>query len=1770
MSVFERMTDARCGLGGKAISVTLSVLLALSSLNLSVLPQRAVADEIDAAQALAVNDKVADGSEESAGVDQDVADQDVAADFTMPDPSDADADAPAVDTESDGSPDGIGGPASPEPEGADAADAPGEVLGGEDAAEINGASDPEGADDVASSEESATEASPLTTTSLQAEANDGTRVSVATSAAAGFPAGSQLRVETALSQEVTAAIQASLGAGERLAAHTAYKIEVLNADGSLLANAGELTVSVENPSIAPLGITVFRLVGNGNAQQVQGALELVPDPTSLTFVTTAVSSVYAFAVIEESSVGDEGEQPPADDEGDGAMTAPGDDDGAPEPGQPGDGDGPAVVESLELYAGEARAVTCIAGHNHSWVTDDASIVSLANVNAATVSMRAEAVGTTTVRCDDQALFVVTVKPAPITEAVTHFYFLPPTSDGSAASTASAKYLGSGLVRVPAGYESHSQLVNGSVLASSTDAAGNPVSNKVVSLRDLIVEAPSDKEIRTGLAAYYRGTLDGAQAGETSRLKYDDSWTYTYEPVLFEGEKLSAGYNGSSLEPASAYHMYVTLKVTTPDSYTMAYEVRTPTGTETRSVMHNVVDEPIALNGLEEGSSSIVVDGIQYHASKTVEGGTRYLFDGWYTDPAFRTKAPAAYDGAASATFYARYVAEDAPTVSFDAAGGTFANGTCAPQSLRVSTGDSYWLPEAPERFGYEFAGWKADGVDALNAAGSGRKMGTSDVSYTAVWTPAAASIVFDAGEGSFGEGATAEFSGVTGAALDDRAMPTPVLPGYRFAGWYAGADLAGAPIISLPSVFPAGRTTYYARYEVDPAQRYTVTYMVDPQNVAAGYLERGLTVGATGAPLYDRDLLLGSVSGVRGAVAHANPGYQFTGWFKMLGTAGDAGEEQVTDALEPELTPEAAAAAVNGTAEEGFADTVFVARFDFTGPMGKTHDYRIEYFLMGDDGVYAGEPTCVRTLRGYDYTKVQLSERDETYDLAGITGVPLDYIAENYLVDRDAPGSVREGILEPEGDVTLRVYLQKRLAVTFNAGDRGVIESDSVAADGLLSDDGTTATYRRLLGESMPAAPSVEPAAGYRFAGWFEGDVSADELLAAPAARALACTARYEALPASISFVENGGSSVDGIAGVTGEPLASVAMPATERAGYTFAGWYDNEACLGDAVAALPATMPAGDTVYYAQWEANPARIIFDANAADVEGSVPVGLHGVTDGAVAVAFPTTVNLQRDGYTFAGWNTAADGSGNSVEAFPATFPMGDTVYYAQWKLDVTGLTAADFSYKGIYDGRAHRIALPASVMLKEGEHLAMLVDGAWVSDPARFPAFSNVADSAAGLTVGILSAAGDVLFRTDEVSVDIQPAPLHVVTGSVVQPFNGSPATNEQIAVTGLVMGETLGARTTGAATEVGQEVPNTFELTWAAAGNDYTAREGNYEVSADLGTIRMVTAECPVTITGYVGIYDGDEHAIVWEASEAEVVFDAPLSYADAGLHEVGYTVTCPDHGTYTGTVAVSILARDVTIQVEDSFKVAGTVDPVFRGAIVDGELVSDGDLGDISFGRTFEGEEVGMYVGALTALFEPNANYAVVVLPGTFTIGPAGTTVVPSQNPLLPPRTPSGPGAPGAVPIMPEGAGSAVVNAVADVMEVRGASAVSENAGVAAPAAAGVAAAIEVLADDETPLASTASFDDGAPTITRLGGEVIEDDATALGAFDEPHCWVHWLMVIGVLLTLLFALVALGRRRAHTQRLESFEAAVAAPRLVHLPEAGFVRADAVNKPQLP
>jgi uncharacterized repeat protein (TIGR02543 family) len=80
-------------------------------------------------------------------------------------------------------------------------------------------------------------------------------------------------------------------------------------------------------------------------------------------------------------------------------------------------------------------------------------------------------------------------------------------------------------------------------------------------------------------------------------------------------------------------------------------------------------------------------------------------------------------------------------------------------------------------------------------------------------------------------------------------------------------------------------------------------------------------------------------------------------------------------------------------------------------------------------------------------------------------------------------------------------------------------------------------------------------------------------------------------------------------------------------------------------------------------------EVTYNGNG-NTTGTVPAG-QVVSAFSPIITAANTGSLVRTGFTFAGWNTAANGSGTTLAAGTATFtPRSDTILYAQWNSTIT--------------------------------------------------------------------------------------------------------------------------------------------------------------------------------------------------------------------------------------------------------------------------------------------------------------------------------------------------------------------------------------------------------------------------------------------------------------------------------------------------------------------
>ena len=365
--------------------------------------------------------------------------------------------------------------------------------------------------------------------------------------------------------------------------------------------------------------------------------------------------------------------------------------------------------------------------------------------------------------------------------------------------------------------------------------------------------------------------------------------------------------------------------------------------------------------------------------------------------------------------------------------------------------------------------------------------------------------------------------------------------------------------------------------------------------------------------------------------------------------------------------------------------------------------------------------------------------------------------------------------------------------------------------------------------------------------------------------------------------------------------------------------------------------------------------------------------------------------------------------------------------------------------------------------------------------------------------------------TVERAYNITPAP------AVIRVNDSSKAYGEtDPAFTGAVeglFGDDLLGDIAYSRTNADEEVGNYSDVLTATVGNlngnyTYTVEPGNFSIVPAGGNVVTIDA------TGLTKTYDGQPVSVVAEASvdgsallysvDGSTWSDANPEFTNAGTYTVYVKAT---HDGYEESAPVSatvvINPAPVTIAVADASKVAGVDDPAFSGT-VEG-LVAEGDLGDINYVRPGGEEAAGVYVGALTALYTQNGNYEVTVLNGTFTITAAPVTPpTPPTPPTSPTPTPLP--TPGTVP--PDSPIAPVVTPIVDALQ---------------------GAAEAVIGDNETPLAE--------PRETEIG-----DNDTPLASHDHASCWVHWYIILGIIVTALYGACVALRRGLFSRKLKKYE----------------------------
>ena len=149
----------------------------------------------------------------------------------------------------------------------------------------------------------------------------------------------------------------------------------------------------------------------------------------------------------------------------------------------------------------------------------------------------------------------------------------------------------------------------------------------------------------------------------------------------------------------------------------------------------------------------------------------------------------------------------------------------------------------------------------------------------------------------------------------------------------------------------------------------------------------------------------------------------------------------------------------------------------------------------------------------------------------------------------------------------------------------------------------------------------------------------------------------------SLSFDSNGGSGSMGSITVTEGQSTRLPNNSFTREGYYFTGWNTRAAGGGTSYSDGAYATFYGNTILYAQWQKYADHVVsFYKNDGSGESRSQTIAYGQSGKLEANSFT------REGYSFTGWNTKADGSGTSYGDGETVTPGGNMELYAQWNAE----------------------------------------------------------------------------------------------------------------------------------------------------------------------------------------------------------------------------------------------------------------------------------------------------------------------------------------------------------------------------------------------------------------------------------------------------------------------------------------------------------------------
>lgn len=1352
--------------------------------------------------------------------------------------------------------------------------------------------------------------------------------------------------------------------------------------------------------------------------------------------------------------------------------------------------------------------------------------------------------------------VTVTSPTAATNSALFYYLNNPNGSLDSISTTQWTSLGSGSVNLT-GLDSSNFPKD-----SGKTAIFDRVSDRVITWPDNSTgdeyQVVRESEDWNKIFKAYKSVIEGMLPGVT--VTDDDVESISIKPY-----KLTNNDDG--------YHVDCSVSITCRNLFNARYYVDDPT---TPGEGFQLVASKLTYR---EGDTTDITDfpDVSLPLSKKV-GGIEYTFNGWYTDQALTQQVELPYTIDGNVNFYAKYLS--GRQVIYDLAGGSWNNSDALVHAAQE--GSTQTVKAEPTRVGYEFAGWTVSGLDDVATLESGASfiMPDNNVTFTATWNKLLACNVkyleqgtgkelspADTFYGHAGEVVTANAkSDIEGYHLVDPTQAsgkatliegeTPEIvfyyekdaANYQVNYFLNGTEqkVADSETQSAPwgsEVAASNLAKAIDGYTVVPGQTATATVELDGSTVINIYYYQNVTLTANSAAReYTGELQ--HVEGYTCDVADA----AFASVTLLGGKGTDAGNYPYTFA--------------SGTAGTVSTDGKYIVAKTNDGKLViKPNSQQVVVKVKGNTGggKYDGEEHGVE---GYAVSYV-VGGAASAGAPAGFDAGDISFAGTAKVTGTDAgsyPMGLDVGDFGYNGknfsNVSFEVEdgqltISKREVVVKPKDASRVFDGEALEASEWEVAEGSPDQFLAGQGISDPVFSGSQTAPGTSESsivswGYPENtkagnyEIRTEKGTLNVTSRGAAETITVEANSTSATY-DGGTHSAAGLKTtefVVGGKAYTVSGLSTEDPSAADAGTYTNnvtgtakvsDAAGNDVTSEFAVEIKDGSLVIgpaEATIRPKDASKPYDGTplvASEFEAAGFVGGDGVA-----------------GVTYGGSQTDAGESGSTIAAYEAagsTKLANYKITLGEGRLEVTAnaervvVTIRENSATFPYDGEAktaegYEVAGISSALYKEG-------DFAFVGDAAHKVATgTDAGDYDMGLLPGDFENTSanfsNVAFAIEDGQLTIQPATLTVTTHGASKPYDGTALTASG-EISGFVNGETASFAATGSQTLVGTSA-NSYAITW-----DGTAKESNYSVvEGAIGTLEVTPSQVAITVTPRGGskVYDGKSltsAGIDVDGLPAGFTLDAATkgSITDAGelLAEVdastivirnaaGEDVTAQFANVACGKAPLVVTKRPVTVaSATDSKVYDGTALTKHEAAVTAGSLV-EGE----SFGYDFTGEQTAVGTSDNTFTVKAGANtgldnYEITQVNGTLTViaytppAPGPGTDEPTPGPGKNPSTPNGPT--NSSDVTPSG------STTSDDMD-------------------SVPTASDSKETTMPKSADKATSENGAAQ-----SEGKQNSENASGAEQPTSCWVHWLMLLGTIATLVYGAVVLLRRRRMTADLD-------------------------------